>query len=123
MMGCLLKLVDDKTLVEACEEHPLCVASVLPHILDCQAHSPGLHCAIGQEITIWMTGATKHKVPYAAETECDMLGEIWQHCLTHQLSLSLSIPLVPPYVQQCRPSCLRRWSFLSMLTPNAKFVL
>ncbi|XP_046671833.1 protein disulfide-isomerase A6 homolog isoform X3 [Homalodisca vitripennis] len=31
------QLVDDKTLKEACEEHPLCVVSVLPHILDCQA--------------------------------------------------------------------------------------
>jgi hypothetical protein len=32
-----LQIVDESTLKEACEEHPLCVVSVLPHILDCQA--------------------------------------------------------------------------------------
>lgn len=29
--------MDDATLKDACEERPLCVVSVLPHILDCQA--------------------------------------------------------------------------------------
>lgn len=32
-----LQIIDENTLKEACEEHPLCVVSVLPHILDCQA--------------------------------------------------------------------------------------
>jgi protein disulfide-isomerase A6 len=32
-----LQIIDEGTLKEACEEHPLCVVSVLPHILDCQA--------------------------------------------------------------------------------------
>jgi len=31
------QIIDENTLKEACEEHPLCVVSVLPHILDCQA--------------------------------------------------------------------------------------
>jgi len=31
------EVVNEKTVKEACEERPLCVVSVLPHILDCQA--------------------------------------------------------------------------------------
>lgn len=31
------QIVDENTLKTACEDHPLCVISVLPHILDCQA--------------------------------------------------------------------------------------
>ncbi|PSN48252.1 Protein disulfide-isomerase A6 [Blattella germanica] len=31
------QILDQETLKEACEQHPLCVVSVLPHILDCQA--------------------------------------------------------------------------------------
>lgn len=31
------QIIDEETLKEACEQHPLCVVSVLPHILDCQA--------------------------------------------------------------------------------------
>jgi protein disulfide-isomerase A6 len=31
------QIIDEDTLKEACEQHPLCVVSVLPHILDCQA--------------------------------------------------------------------------------------
>lgn len=32
------QVIDEDTLKEACEQHPLCVVSVLPHILDCQAN-------------------------------------------------------------------------------------
>lgn len=31
------QIINEETLKEACEEHPLCVVSVLPHILDCQS--------------------------------------------------------------------------------------
>jgi protein disulfide-isomerase A6 len=31
------QIIDENSLRVACEEHPLCVVSVLPHILDCQA--------------------------------------------------------------------------------------
>jgi protein disulfide-isomerase A6 len=31
------QVVNEKVLKEACEEKPLCVVSVLPNILDCQA--------------------------------------------------------------------------------------
>lgn len=31
------QIVDEKSVKEACEEKPLCVIAVLPHILDCQS--------------------------------------------------------------------------------------
>lgn len=31
------QIVNEKTVKDACEDHPLCVVAVLPHILDCQA--------------------------------------------------------------------------------------
>lgn len=33
----LLQLVNNDVLREGCSEHPLCIVSVLPHILDCDA--------------------------------------------------------------------------------------
>lgn len=36
-MSVCCQVVSDEVLKKACEEHPLCVVSVLPHILDCQA--------------------------------------------------------------------------------------
>ncbi|XP_071440699.1 protein disulfide-isomerase A6 homolog [Hetaerina americana] len=31
------EIINEATLKEACEQHPLCVVSILPHILDCQS--------------------------------------------------------------------------------------
>ena len=33
----LTQIVDEKSLKQACEDKPLCIVSVLPHILDCQS--------------------------------------------------------------------------------------
>lgn len=33
----ILQIVDEKSLRRSCEEKPLCVISILPHILDCQS--------------------------------------------------------------------------------------
>ncbi|XP_035224936.1 protein disulfide-isomerase A6-like, partial [Stegodyphus dumicola] len=33
----LFKVTDASVLKDACENHPLCVISILPHILDCQS--------------------------------------------------------------------------------------
>lgn len=35
--GLCLQLTDDSVLHKACDEHQLCIVSVLPHILDCQS--------------------------------------------------------------------------------------
>ncbi|KAG8335690.1 Lysine-specific demethylase 3B [Homalodisca vitripennis] len=49
--------------------------------------------------------------------KCDMLGEIRQHCLTHQLSLSLSIPLTPRYVQQFEIRAVIRFLIAKQISP------
>jgi len=44
------QIVDESTLKEACEEKPLCVISVLPHILDCQSECRNAYLNILNEM-------------------------------------------------------------------------